>query len=251
MSIPMRFGFARIAFVAAMLASGPVHALKMLTEENPPLNYTENGRLTGASLEAVTEMGKRAKVPMSFEALVWEKAYLRAQSESDTCLFSTARQDNRERLFRWVGPIGYQRWAIYAAGDFKDPVKSLQELTKYRVGAVKFDAKVEYLMQSGVTDIRDVGDDALNPPRLMLPKSDPAHIDLWITGAHSAQQVAEKAGVKNLKLVWTVSDAPTWLACNRGVPQATVDALQRAADALVKDGTLKRLTQKYGTAPKR
>src|SRR5262252_10550086 len=88
MSSSTRFRFAGAAFVAAMLASGSAHALRMLTEENPPLNFTQNGKLTGVSAEVVAEMGRRAKIPMSFETLAWDKAYLRAQSESDVCLFS-------------------------------------------------------------------------------------------------------------------------------------------------------------------
>lgn len=80
-----------------LLAPQPALALKVLTEENPPLNYTENKKLTGMATEVVQEMGKRAKTELDFEVIAWSKAYERAQADKETCLYSTARLPNRER----------------------------------------------------------------------------------------------------------------------------------------------------------
>src|SRR3954463_7439866 len=79
----------------------PALALQMLTEEYPPYNYTENKALVGISTEIVVEMGKRAKVPMTFAVMPWPQAYDQTQMKLETCLFSTARLENRERIFKW------------------------------------------------------------------------------------------------------------------------------------------------------
>ena len=99
-------------------AAGPGRALTLLTEENPPFNYVENGKLTGLVTDLVTDAMKRANVPYTMEVLPWNRAYVRAQSEKDTCLFATARLDNREKLFLWVGPLANNLWAVYGRGDF-------------------------------------------------------------------------------------------------------------------------------------
>ncbi|MGH8660393.1 MAG: hypothetical protein ACREUB_01370, partial [Burkholderiales bacterium] len=54
-----------------LLAWQPALALKLLTEENPPLNYTEGKKLTGMATEVVQEMGKRAKLKLDFEVMAW------------------------------------------------------------------------------------------------------------------------------------------------------------------------------------
>src|SRR4051812_1471501 len=88
-------------FILWACTSAPASALQMLTEEYPPYNYTENKTLIGISTEIVVEMGKRAKVPMTFAVMPWPQAYDQTQMKLETCLFSTARLENRERIFKW------------------------------------------------------------------------------------------------------------------------------------------------------
>ena len=60
----MRFPIATIRTLGLLagiaFAPQPALALKLLTEENPPLNYTEAKKLTGMATEVVQEMLKRA-----------------------------------------------------------------------------------------------------------------------------------------------------------------------------------------------
>ena len=70
------------AAAALLLASPPALALKLLTEENPPLNYTENKKLTGMATDVVQEMLKRAKIKPDIEVMAWDKAYEKAQADS-------------------------------------------------------------------------------------------------------------------------------------------------------------------------
>ncbi len=52
-------GFAMVWMVTA----SPAHALTFLTEENPPLNFTRDGKLTGVSVFVLQELAKRAGIP--------------------------------------------------------------------------------------------------------------------------------------------------------------------------------------------
>src|SRR4029450_374806 len=140
-------------FLALAFASH-AQALTLLTEENPPFNYSEDGKLTGLVTELVLETVKRANIPHSVEVLPWNAAYGRAQSERDTCLFATARLDNRERLFQWVGPYATNVWGLYGKGDFTTTIRLLPDLRPFRIGGVANDAKVEYLKDNGITNIK-------------------------------------------------------------------------------------------------
>lgn len=227
------------------MLSLPVAAITLLTEENPPFNYSENGKLTGLMTDLVLETAKRAQVPYTVEVLPWKRAYGRAQSERDTCLFATARLDSREKLFLWVGPYASNLWGIYARGDFAAAVRTLADLKPYRIGGVANDAKVEYLRESGVTNIKLATDDRHNPPRLFLPKDDPNHLDLWVTGYYGAREVARAAKVGDIKLVFVVRDIPLYLACSPQTSPAVVKALSDAVDALRAEGLPARLTTTY------
>jgi polar amino acid transport system substrate-binding protein len=228
-----------------LLAPQPALALKLLTEENPPLNYTENKKLTGMATEVVQEMGKRAKTELAFEVMSWSKAYERAQADKETCLYSTARLPNRENAFKWVGPIAANKWGLFALGGFKQEIKSLNDAKPFRIGGVARDAKTEFLKQWGVTNIFEVEDDKLNPGKLTLNRKEAQKIDLWITSVASAKKVAERAQVPGVKLVYLVREEESYLACSPRTSAATLKALADALDGMKKDGTYSKIIKAY------
>lgn len=227
------------------LAAAPAAALTLVTEESPPYNFTEGGKVTGLSTETLLEAGRRARVPIKIEVLVWDQAYQRAQSKADTCVYSTVRLENRERLFRWVGPVSSNRWGLYAKEGFAVPLKTLADARPLRIGAVKNDAKVEVLKDNAVTNIVLADEDRQNPPKLTLDRKKEGGIDLWITGIYAARRVAAAAGVKDIKLVLPAGEVNLWLACNPAVPRETTDALNKAIQAIRDDGTFAKIIQPY------
>jgi polar amino acid transport system substrate-binding protein len=231
--------------VGLSLAAPAVQALTLVTEENPPFNYTDQGKVVGLSTEIVAELGKRGAITLQIKSMPWEQAYLAAQRDKETCIYSTARLENRERLFSWIGPIAMNQWVLIGKSDFAGSVKTVEDARKYRVGVVAKDAKIEFLMGKGVTDLREVSEDGLNPPRLMLNRDDPNRIDLWATSAYGARQTAARAKVKDLKMVLNLTKIPLYLACGRNTSPETVRALGQAFDRASKDGTLKRITGRY------
>ena len=238
----------RLLVAGALATAGvpaPAYAVTLLTEENPPFNYTENGKLTGLVTELVEEAAKRAKLPYTIEVLPWDRAYKRTQAEKDTCLFATARLDSREKLFLWVGPLANNLWGIYGRGDFAGSVRLLTDLKPYKIGAVINDAKVEYLKENGVTNLKQVLEDRMNPPRLFLPKEDPNRIDLWVTGYYGERDVAKAAKVSDVKLVFVVREIPLYLACSPLTSPATVKALSAAVEVLRAEGLPARLATAY------
>jgi polar amino acid transport system substrate-binding protein len=234
-----------LLFACALAAAPAGHALTLLTEENPPFNYTEGGKVAGLSTEIVLELGRRSGIALEIKSLPWEKAYVSTQADKETCLYSTVRLDNRERLFHWIGPIATNRWVLIGKSDFAGTVKAVEDAKRYRVGVVAKDAKVEFLMSKGVTDLREVSDDSMNPPRLVLNRDDPNRIDLWATSAYGARSTAARVNVRNLKVILPLRAVPLYLACGRNTSKETVQALTRAFEQVRKDGTLKRITDRY------
>ena len=220
-------------------------ALKLLTEENPPLNYTENKKLTGMGTEVVQEMGKRAGVKLDTQVMNWDDAYMKAQADKETCVYSTARLGNRENLFKWIGPIAVNKWGLYALGGFKTPIKSLQDARPLRVGGVERDAKTEYLKQNNITNVVEEDNDKLNPAKLTLDRKAAQKIDLWVTNIATAKKVAQQAKVSDVKLVYVVREVESYLACSPRTQPATLKSLQDALDSMKKDGSYDKIIKSY------
>jgi polar amino acid transport system substrate-binding protein len=233
------------AIGAAAIAAVPAAALMLLTEENPPFNFTDKGKLQGSAAEIVRDMAARAGVSATFEVLPWDKAYVRAQGQKDACLFATARLENRERLFMWVGPIATSPWAVYGKSDFGLPIRSVKDLAPYKIGTVLRDAKNEFLRENAVNDLRAVRADVQNPPRLLLPREHPDHIDLWITDLHAGREAARAANVTGIKVVFIANEQPLYLACNPQTDRKIVKALADALEGMRGDGALTRINAEY------
>jgi ABC-type amino acid transport substrate-binding protein len=79
----------------------------------------------------------------------------------------------------------------------------------------------------------------------VLNRDDPNRIDLWATSAYGARSTAARVNVRNLKVILPLRAVPLYLACGRNTSKETVQALTRAFEQVRKDGTLKRITDRY------
>lgn len=243
---PVRFpSLKHFRIALAILCLGIVQqaaALTFLTEDNPPLNYTRDGKITGIAAEVVAEMARRANVPAEISVLPWSEAYSRALAEPDACVFSTARLASRNNQFQWIGSIARGYWSAFALEGFTPRLARVADLKGYRVGVVR-DARAEYLRQEGYTKVIEIDRDRDIPAKLTLDGAKPGGVDLWITQGYSAQDTAAQSGVKVKEVFSALMSQDYWLACNLKVPRETVRALSSALNEMKKDGTHRRLTE--------
>jgi len=103
-----------VILLACTTACGPAPKLRIITEDNPPFNFTdERGNITGQSTEIVRLILKATGTDASIELLPWAQGYSLAQMEPTVALYSTMRLPSRENLFKWVGPIGFDDSYFY------------------------------------------------------------------------------------------------------------------------------------------
>ena len=229
------------AAVGLFFISAHVNALTLLTEENPPLNYTQKGQLVGVSTAVVREIVRRSELAAEIRVLPWTVVFQRAQTEPDVCAFSTARLPARNSMFQWVGPIARGYWSAFALEGFEDYVPRVDDLKKYRVGVVS-DARARYLRQRGFTKLVEVEADSDNPGKLTLDANKADGIDLWVTQGLMAAEIARAAGVGPLKEVFPgIMSQEYWLACNLQMSRDTIKSLTEAVDGMRKDGTYRKL----------
>ena len=74
--------------------------LTILTEDFPPVNYNQKGKLTGFSVEVVREILNRQGKPDTIELKNWSESYQRLKVEENLAFFSTSRIKQREKMFK-------------------------------------------------------------------------------------------------------------------------------------------------------
>ena len=143
---------ASLLFISnARAETSPDTDLVLLTENFPPYNMAKNGKnfaqgdnINGIATDIVREMFQRAGLTYSLTLrFPWERVYKLALENPGYGAFVMARLPDRERLFKWVGPIGPDDWILLAKADSKITLETLNDARKYKIGAYKGDAIAE------------------------------------------------------------------------------------------------------------
>ncbi|MBA1381471.1 substrate-binding periplasmic protein [Pseudomonas brassicacearum] len=241
-----------LAFAGAtLLLAGTVRAaetsLVLLTENFPPYNMAKNGKnfaqdenIHGIAVDIVREIFKRADITYSLTLrFPWERIYKLALEKPGYGVFVMARLPEREKLFKWVGPIGPDDWVMLAKADSKIALDSLAQARQYKIGAYKGDAIAETLAKQGLKPIVVLRDQD-NARKLVN-----GQIDLWATGDPAGRYLARQEGVNDLKTVLRFNSAELYLALNKDVPDDVVARLQKALDELRKEGAVDAIMARY------
>jgi polar amino acid transport system substrate-binding protein len=221
-------------------APPPVAPLYITTEYSPPTSMQEGDNVIGSATEKVREAMTRAGIAYTLELLPWKRAYSAAMTRPDTCVYSTTRTPERERLFKWVGPTDEGDWVLLGRADRNYKLATLEDARSLRIGTYNGDARDEFLRTRGFK-VDPAPNDMINPQKLMMNR-----IDLWAAGFRRGSAVMEANGwAGKIVPVLSFNRVKLYLACNPGVPDATIERLNSAMDAMVKDGTTRRLDRKY------
>jgi len=222
-------------------------SIVLLTENFPPYNMAKNGKnfaqndnIEGIAVDILRETFKRADISYSMTLrFPWERIYHLALENPGYGVFVTARVPEREKLFKWVGPIGPDDWVLLARGDSPITLTSLEQARQYRVGAYKGDAIALSLEKQGLAPVIVLRDQD-NARKLQA-----GQIDLWATGAPAGQFLARQVGISGFKTVLRFHQAELYLALNKDVPDELVSKLQKALHQLRAEGVLQKISAKY------
>ena len=228
-------------------ADNPATDIVLLTENFPPYNMAKNGKnfaqdenINGIATDIVREIFKRAEITYSLTLrFPWERIYKLTLEKPGYGVFVMARLPDREKLFKWVGPIGPDDWIMLAKADSKITLETLDDARQYKIGAYKGDAIAETLAKQGLNPIVVLRDQD-NASKLVN-----GQIDLWATGDPAGRYLARQEGVNGLKTVLRFNSAELYLALNKDVPDEMVARLQAALDQLRKEGKVEEIMARY------
>ncbi|WP_236744465.1 hypothetical protein [Marinobacter similis] len=107
-----------LALMAAGSVASASERLYIFTENYPPYNASASGKgfahgeedITGICSDMVKAMLARVDYDYVMKMRAWSYAYDWVQDRENHGLFCTARTDEREDLFQWVGPLASIKW---------------------------------------------------------------------------------------------------------------------------------------------
>lgn len=110
---------------------------KIMTEELKPFGYVDNGEIKGVCVEIVREVLKVLGHPDDIKVYPWDRAYLEVSHEPGRILFAMGRNEAREGLFKWVGPLISNVTYLYKHRGSPVLIHNLEEARSVRMIAVR------------------------------------------------------------------------------------------------------------------
>lgn len=237
-----------LLFLSLAPAAVAEDKLYIFTEHYPPYNASTTGQgfahnaddIAGICTDMVKQMMERVDYEYIMKMRDWSRAYDWVQGRENHALFCTARTDEREDQFQWVGPLAPIKWTLFAAPDSDIELDSLEDARQYRIAGYKGDVMSDYLVNEGFEVIRNVSGDQ-NPRRLTLGQA-----DLWVTDGLVGPLVAEEEhGITGLKPVLVFRETPMYLAVSTETDPEIVEDLQQGLDEARESGALDGIISRY------
>jgi polar amino acid transport system substrate-binding protein len=221
--------------------------LKIFTEEMPPYNYLgENNEATGFSTGIVKELLKRSGLGVAdgkIKVYPWTRAYMILQKEKNVMLFSMTRSEEREKLFKWVGPIASRTIWFWKLKNRKDiNVSSFDDAKQYKVGAVREFASARYMKELGF-NLELCNSEEKNFRKLLAYR-----IDILTALELAAAYQMNKQGKSFMQLERLVKlddRYDYYLALNISTSEEIINSLQNALEDMKNDGTYEKIKQLY------
>jgi len=235
-------GFAATSTPASAASSAAGVRLRLLSEEFPPINFTEAGQPSGLAVEIVQQVMLRLAQVVPIEFLPWARAYREAQGRQPVALFSAARIPEREKLFQWAGPIVTFYSSFYARAGAERLKRFDDARHAEDVLVVRDWYTAQQLASEGFHNLRHVSDPVQGLRMLLAGRS-----SLFASERISMPSTLQSAGIEPgaLAEVYTYASSDGYIAFSPGTPRRVVAAWQREIDAMKRDGSFQAIYKRW------
>ncbi len=149
-------GLAGALLATLAQASPELGKLHYITEEYKPYNYADaSGAPTGLAVELLQLVWKKTNTPAQpITIMPWARGYYLLTQKPNAVLFSTARTQARDPLFKWACPIGYAEIVLVGLADRNITITKLDDAKTFNIGAVRADVGEQLLLNNGFDETK-------------------------------------------------------------------------------------------------
>ncbi len=226
-----------ITMSAAFAQDMDIDDLVYMAENYPPANYIENGELRGASVEVLKLMWKTMGYPeQPIKVLSWVRGFKLVQTEKNHVLFTMSRTEERENLFKWVGPIFKGRQVLVGLADRDITLHSLEDAKHFKIGTIRDDVAEMMLLNAGFDrqKLESVVGHIQNIKKLLSGR-----VDFICLSEDAIRQLTKihHYDPKRLKTYLVVNETKNYYAFHKDTPDKLIQRFQEAFDSLKEEHT--------------
>ncbi|ANB69147.1 transporter substrate-binding domain-containing protein [Aeromonas veronii] len=230
----------------ASTARADLGKLEYLTEEYPPYNFSDpQGQPTGLAVDLLQMIWQHSGVtPQPVRILPWARGYYLLTQKPNVVLFSTARTQAREDLFKWVCPIGYSEYILLGRKAQNITLTTFEQMSQYKISAVRSDAAEQLLLNNGMDDNNIIPANRLSQGLKMLLSG---RADLLATSKLAGYDAIRelKLSSDDFNVAMVLSAEQLCYAFSRQVPDSEITLFQQGLTRALASEEFRKLQAKY------
>jgi len=232
------------------LHSAEIDRLRVITDHWPPYNILKGGELSGMSVDLFELMLKKNDSRLTrenFKVTDWKTVYDSTYFMKNRMALTMARNKIRENDFKWVGPIDIKQSGLIAKKRKNIVIRSTKDLKKYKIAVVKNYSTHQMLRKAGLKENLSVMG-GLFAVHKAVEKLVNDKVDMYSTSnTQYIMKILDKNSfrVKDFEIIKKYKKDKLYFAFNKKTDDKLIMALQNALDDLKKDGTYKKIKNKY------
>lgn len=188
--------------------------------------------LTGVSVDTIKSLWKEMAVDeQQIKVVPWARGYNNTLNNDNSVLFTMAKTQERESLFKWVGPIYFAEHLLIGQADFAHKVETIEDAHQFSVAAIHNDISEITLREQDFSDEKIVLITHLRQAILMLKHG---RVDLIIVSRSSLNALLndQNLSMSDVKIVYSVNKVGNYFAFNKNTPDVLIEKFQQAFDRI-------------------
>lgn len=234
---------ANVALALACVSSAMASELTILSEEWPPITFSNNKVPDGMAVEVVNAIQARLGNPQAIAIVPFARAYSLLLSTPNIMQFTIGRSDEREKLMTLLGPIAIAKTQVFTRkGNAARLIALGDAIHKLPIGTYRHSIFSKTAESQGFTAIELAATPQITANMLMRGR-----VEMWVDGSLAIPAILKEAGysIDDVEPVMTLDSLELYLAFSPGTNGQTINAWEKALRDMKQDGTFGRIHQKW------
>lgn len=219
--------------------------IRLVTFDDPPHILVEPNRTHGLSVTIIERLFELAGLTFDLQVMPPKRTVIYTTQQKDVCVFPIERNQEREALFSWIGPILVTRSGLYTVANTRlaKEIQTLQDAKPYVIGSHLGSGTGEYLESLGFT-VDFIPQNVSN-----IYKLDNQRIELWETDQLTAEYASQLAEVELSTSHLDFFTNLRAIACNPAIPKVVIEKMRSVLYEMHQTGEIERLQKSFNATP--
>ncbi|MCP4161844.1 MAG: ABC transporter substrate-binding protein [Deltaproteobacteria bacterium] len=220
------------------------YPIKIIMEPFPPYNYVKDGKVTGFATEIILKIMSDLGVNYEINQYPDARVHSMLQSHKGIMAYVLFRTTEREKKYKWIGPIATDHIHLYKRKGSKLKVNSIEDVKNSNIAAFHRGVVFDRLKELGFKKIdKSPSVDSIFKKILFgrvnfmvgLPDLGVVH---WLKLNDHPQNALLKTKVR-------IETYDMYIVCTKDIPDSIVNKWQKSLDKIKASGEFDRVLNSY------